>query len=63
LGILDSPLSLVPSTTNDGQTSAQASLMTTFNGTPIPEPTSIALFLTTIAGLGIRHRLRARRVV
>ena len=62
IGILDSPLSLVPSTTNNGQTSAQATLDTQFQGTnPIPEPTSIALFLTTLAGLGVRHRVRARR--
>jgi hypothetical protein len=62
IGILDSPLSLVPSTTNNGQTSAQATLDTQFqNHNPIPEPTSIALFLTTLAGLGVRHRVRARR--
>jgi len=59
MGILDSPLSLVPSTTNNGQTSAQAHLDTVFK--PVPEPTSIALFLTTLAGLGVRHRVRARR--
>jgi hypothetical protein len=55
----DNPLSLVPSTTNNGQTSAQAHLDSTFN--PVPEPTSIALFLTTLAGLGVRHRVRAKR--
>ena len=57
LKILDSPLSLVPSSTNNGQTSAQARLDTV----PVPEPTSIALFVTTLAGLGVRHRVRARR--
>jgi len=57
LKILDSPLSLVPSTTNNGQTSAQARLDTV----PVPEPTSIALFVTTLAGLGVRHRVRTRR--
>jgi len=60
--ILDSPLSLVPSTTNSGQTSAQANLDNSLtNPPPIPEPTSIALFLTTLAGLGVRHKVRARR--
>jgi hypothetical protein len=53
LKILDSPLSLVPSSTNNGQTSAQAKLDTV----PVPEPTSIALFVTTLAGLGVRHRV------
>ena len=28
---------------------------------PDPEPTTVALFLTTLAGLGLRHRLRAGR--
>jgi hypothetical protein len=65
LSFTDNPLSLVPSTTNNGKTSAQARLDTVFTPTPpsntIPEPTSIALFLTTLAGLGVRHRVRARR--
>jgi hypothetical protein len=63
ISIVDSPLSLVPSTTNNGQTSAQAHLDTTNIGPPVPEPTSIALFLTTLAGLGVRHRLRNRQTV
>jgi hypothetical protein len=62
MSILDSPLSLVPSTTNNGQTSAQANLESTITTPPpIPEPTSIALFLTTLAGLGVRHHVRTRR--
>jgi len=61
LGILDNPLSLVPHSTNGGETSAQAHLDTTVVQNPVPEPTSIALFLTTLAGLGVRHRLRGRR--
>jgi hypothetical protein len=58
LSFTDNPLSLVPSTTNNGRASAQAYLTTE---TRVPEPTSIALFLTTLAGLGVRHRVRARR--
>ncbi|WP_406700426.1 PEP-CTERM sorting domain-containing protein [Singulisphaera sp. Ch08] len=46
---------LVPSTTNQGVTTAEAHLRTV----PVPEPTTIALFLTTFAGLGLRRRLRA----
>ncbi|WP_237722898.1 PEP-CTERM sorting domain-containing protein [Singulisphaera acidiphila] len=44
---------LVPSTTNNGVTTAEAHLRTT-----VPEPTTIALFLATLAGLGLR-RLRS----
>ena len=58
LSFTDNPLSLVPSTTNTGRASAQAYLTTE---TRVPEPTSIALFLTTLAGLGVRHRVRTRR--
>jgi len=55
LSITDNPLTLVPSSTNHGQTSAQAFIETT----PVPEPTTVALFLTAIAGLGA-HRARRR---
>lgn len=61
LSILDNPVSLVPHTTNGGQTSAQANLDTTSTTINSPEPTSIALFLTALAGLGVRGRLRARQ--
>lgn len=43
---------LVPSTTNNGVTTAEAHLRTT----PVPEPTTIALFVTTLAGFGLRRR-------
>jgi hypothetical protein len=65
LTIANSPLSLVPSTTNNGQTSAQATLSSTGgpsqpgDGTSVPEPSTVALFLTTLAGLGV-HRYRRR---
>jgi hypothetical protein len=62
IGTPNNPLSLVPSTTNSGQTSAQADLSSVLTSpAPVPEPTSIALFLTTLGGLGLRHRLRSRR--
>ena len=69
LSITDNPLTLVPSTTNSGQTSAQAFLTSTLTTTPppssggettVPEPSTIALFLTTLAGLGV-HRARRGR--
>ncbi len=61
LVIPDLNLSLVPSTTNGGRTTAQAFLTAIPTGAPVPEPTTIALFLTTLAGLGLRHRVRAGR--
>jgi len=61
LSVPDINLSLVPSTSNSGRTTAQAFLVATPNAPPVPEPTTIALFLTTLAGLGLRHRVRARR--
>jgi len=49
---------LVPSTTNNGVTTAEGHLRTV----PVPEPTSIAFFLLAIAGFGARQRLRSRSV-
>lgn len=54
LTVLDPQVSLVPSTTNFGRTTAQGHLKVT--AAPVPEPTAVALFLTTIAGLGLRRR-------
>jgi hypothetical protein len=57
----DSPLHLVPSTTNGGLTSVQAPLVTqTTVSNPVPEPSSVAVFAAAIAGLAA-HRWRARR--
>ena len=74
LSITDNPLTLVPSSTNSGQTSAQAFVTSTPLSTPppsttgdvggtttVPEPSTIALFLTTLAGLAV-HRARRRAV-
>ena len=62
LSIFDNPLSLVPSTTNGGLTSAQAYLNNQVSspggGSPVPEPGSIVLFSTVLAGLGLRARVR-----
>jgi hypothetical protein len=62
LNVLDNPLSLVPSTTNGGRTTAQAQVIVNEVVPPaIPEPTSVALFVTAIVGLGLRRRLRVAR--
>lgn len=65
LSVLDPQVSLVPSTTNNGQTTAQAHLAVVAapdsSQTQVPEPATIAFFLTTIAGLGLRHRLLRRQ--
>jgi len=63
LNVFDNPLSLVPSTTNDGRTTAQAQIIVSevHNPPAIPEPTSISIFLTAIAGYGLRRRFRRSR--
>jgi hypothetical protein len=65
LGLPNSPLNLVPSSSNGGDTTAQASLTSVYS-TPsavnqTPEPSTLALFAATIIGLGFRRRLLARR--
>lgn len=59
LSVLDPQVSLVPSTTNFGRTTAQGHLKVS-PAPPVPEPTTVALFLTTIAGLGLRRRFGRR---
>jgi hypothetical protein len=61
LSLLDPAVSLVPSTTNGGRTTAQARLVTEFDPmAPIPEPATLTLFIAAIAGIGLRRRLRSR---
>lgn len=56
----DSPDLLVPAQSNGGLTTAQA-LLTSTQVPPVPEPSTIALFVTTIGGLALRRRLASRR--
>lgn len=58
LRILSDKVALVPSTSNGGLTTVQGQVLST--ASPIPEPTTIALFLTAAAGLGLRQRLRRK---
>ena len=54
-----SSLLLAPSTSNSGLTSVQGLL--TRSEVPAPEPSTIALFLTTVGGLGFRRYVQSRR--
>jgi hypothetical protein len=59
----DSSLSLVPDQAG-GETTAQTQILATSSGpseAPVPEPSTIALFLTTVGGLGLRRHVLARR--
>ena len=55
-------LLLAPSTSNNGTTTAQG-LVTSSTGSEsaVPEPSTIALFLTTVGGLGLRRYVLSRR--
>mgnify|MGYP001048855119 CR=1 FL=1 len=62
ISITNTSLSLVPPLTGNGQTSIQANFSSVTNPEkPVPEPTTIALFLTTIGGIGLRKRVLAGR--
>ena len=54
-----SSLLLAPSTSNGGLTSVQG--LITRSEVPAPEPSTIALFLTTVGGLGLRRYVQSRR--
>jgi hypothetical protein len=57
-----STLLLAPSTSNNGTTSAQGLVTSNASSeSPVPEPSTIALFLTTVGGLGLRRYVLSRR--
>ncbi len=59
LSVLDAAVSLVPSTTNGGRTTAQGRIE--IRAAPVPEPASVAVFLAAlVGGLGLRRRVLAR---
>jgi hypothetical protein len=67
-GVLDLSNSqelLVPSSVNGGQTTLQAQVTATSGGggpeSGVPEPSTIALFLSTVGGLGLRRFVQDRR--
>lgn len=55
---------LVPSITGNGETTVEGLVSTSgvpINETPAPEPSTIALFLSTVGGLGLRKYVLSRR--
>jgi len=52
------PVLLAPSSTNGGRTTVQGQVIA--SASPVPEPATLAVFLTAAAALGIRRRLLAR---
>jgi hypothetical protein len=53
---------LVPSSVNNGQTTLQAQVSTSvIEPQAIPEPSTIALFLSIVGGLGLRRYVQTRR--
>jgi hypothetical protein len=62
LSIPDLTVPLVPSSAGNGVTTVEGTLTTTTHGeVPAPEPSTIALFLSTVGGLGLRRYVLARR--
>ena len=64
LSIPQGSLFLVPSTTFNGETTVEGLIKTNgvpINETPAPEPSTIALFLSTVGGLGLRRFVLVRR--
>jgi hypothetical protein len=54
---------LVPSSANNGVTTLEGTIKTVGGNpeAPVPEPSTIALFLSTVGGLGLRRYVLARR--
>jgi hypothetical protein len=53
---------LAPSTSNSGTTSVQGLITPNLkDGVPAPEPSTIALLITTVGGLGLRRFVHSRR--
>lgn len=52
---------LVPSQSNAGLTTVEALITSTNTEAPVPEPSTIALVLTTLGGLGLRKYVSGRR--
>ena len=52
---------LVPSQSNGGLTTAETLITSSGGESPVPEPSTVALVLTTIGGLALRQRVSGRR--
>ncbi|QEH36143.1 hypothetical protein OJF2_47030 [Aquisphaera giovannonii] len=62
LSLVDNPKLLVPSSSNGGQTTIETQLVSNNVAPPaVPEPSTVAMFLTTIGGLGLRRHVQNRR--
>ena len=63
LGVPNGALSLVPSSVQNGETTAQTQILASGAGElpRFPSPAPIALFFTTLGGLGLRRYVQTRR--
>jgi hypothetical protein len=62
LPLVPSTTGVTPITPTGGITGVNGTIVTTGNPeTPAPEPSTIALFLSTVGGLGLRRYVQARR--